>query len=47
MALQWQAAPELEIEYAISLHFDNAEGEGRVYQKDIVVPNTNHSRTDD
>lgn len=46
MALQWQSALELDIEYAISLRLDNAD-RGEVYQEDIVIPNTNHSRTED
>ena len=46
IALQWQTAPELDIEYAISLRLNNAEG-GGVYQQDIVLLNPNHSRTND
>ena len=44
MAMQWQTAPELETEYAISLRLHDAAG-GGVYQKDIVLLNPNHSRT--
>ena len=42
--MQWQTAPELEFEYAISLRLHDAEGRG-VYQKDIVLLNLHHSRT--
>lgn len=45
IAMQWQIAPELETEYAISLRLHSKE-EGGVYQKDIVLLNTNRSRTD-
>ena len=36
MALQWQIAPGLDIDYAISLRLYNAEGE-RAYQEDFVL----------
>ena len=36
VAMQWQTAPELEIEYSISLRLHNTEG-GVVYQQDAVL----------
>lgn len=44
MAMQWQTAPELNTEYAISLRLHDAAG-GGVFQEDIVLLNPNHSRT--
>ena len=44
MALQWQAAPGLEIDYSISLRLHDAEG-GGVYQKDAVLSNSNPAST--
>ncbi len=44
MALQWQTAPELAIDYSVSLRLHNAEG-GRVFQKDSVLLNARHWRT--
>ena len=44
IAMQWQTAPELDIDYAISLRIHNAEGEW-VYQEDIVLLNPKHVRT--
>ena len=44
LALRWQTAPELEIDYAISLRLHDAEG-GRVYQKDSVLLDSRHWRT--
>ena len=38
MGLQWQAAPELDIDYALSLRLYNAEG-ARVFQADDVYGN--------
>lgn len=46
MAMQWQTAPKLQTEYAISLRLHNDKGSG-VYQKDIVLLNPNRSRTND
>ena len=43
--LQWQTAPGLDIDYAISLRLHNMEGE-RVYQADDVLwQPTNHTPT--
>ena len=42
--MQWQTAPELDIDFAISLRIHNAEGEW-VYQEDIVLLNPKHVRT--
>jgi hypothetical protein len=44
LALQWQTAPELGIEYAISLRLHDADGSG-VYQKDFVLWRPDHSST--
>lgn len=44
VALRWQTAPGLEIDYSISLRLHDAEG-GRVYQKDGVLLNSRHRRT--
>ena len=44
MALQWQTAPGLDIDYAISLRLYNAEGE-RAYQEDVVLWDPNHLPT--
>ena len=40
VALQWQTAPGLEIDYSISLRLHDAGG-GGVYQKDAVLSNSN------
>ena len=42
MALAWQLAPGLNIDYAISVRLHNAEG-GGVYQKDIALWEPNHT----
>ena len=44
VALQWQAAPGLEIDYAISLRLHDAGG-GGVYQKDDVLSNSSPAST--
>ncbi len=44
LAMQWQTAPGLEIDYSVSLRLHDAEG-GRVYQKDSVLLNSRHRRT--
>ena len=44
LALQWQTAPELGVDYAISLRLHDAEGSG-VYQKDYVLWRPDHSST--
>ena len=44
LALQWQTAPELGVEYAISLRLHDADGNG-VYQKDFVLWRPDHSST--
>ena len=44
VALQWQAAPGLEIDYSISLRLHDAEG-GGVYQKDDVLSNPSPAST--
>ncbi len=44
LALQWQTAPDLEIDYSVSLRLHNAEG-GRVYQKDSALLDARHWRT--
>lgn len=44
LAMQWQTAPGLEIDYAVSLRLHDSEG-GRVYQKDSVLLNSRHRRT--
>ena len=44
LALQWQTAPELGVDYALSLRLHDAEGSG-VYQKDYVLWKPDHSST--
>ena len=44
VGLQWQTAPGLEINYAISLRLYNAEG-GGVYQEDAVLWNPDYTST--
>ena len=44
LALQWQAAPGLEIDYSISLRLHNAEG-GGVYQEDAILTNSDPAST--
>ena len=44
LALQWQTAPELGIDYAISFRLHNVDGSG-VYQKDNVLWRPDHSST--
>ena len=44
IAKQWQTAPGLEKEFAVSLRLHDSEG-GGVYQRDIVLLNPNYSRT--
>ena len=44
MALQWQTAPGMDIDYAISLRLYNAEGE-RAYQEDAVLWDPTHMPT--
>ena len=44
VALRWQTAPGLEIDYSISVRVHDAEG-GRVYQKDAVLLDARHWRT--
>ena len=44
LALRWQTAPELDIDYSVSLRLHDAEG-GRVYQKDAVLLDSRHWRT--
>lgn len=44
LALQWQTAPELGTDYAISLRLHDAEGNG-VYQGDYVLWRPDHSST--
>ena len=44
LALRWQTAPELAVDYSISLRLHDSEG-GRVYQKDAVLLNSRHHRT--
>ena len=39
VALQWQAAPGLDIDYSASLRLHDAEG-GLVFQKDVVLTNS-------
>lgn len=46
IAKKWQTAPGLGTEFAVSLRLHDSEG-GGVYQRDIVLLNPNHSRTDD
>ncbi len=41
MALRWQTAPGLDVDYAISLRLYNAAG-ARVYQEDIVLWSPSH-----
>ena len=44
VALRWQTAPGLEVDYSISLRLHDAEG-GQVYQKDAVLLDARHKRT--
>ncbi|MXY92275.1 MAG: hypothetical protein F4Y42_02380 [Caldilineaceae bacterium SB0664_bin_27] len=44
IAKKWQTAPGLGTEFAVSLRLHDSEG-GGVYQRDIVLLNPNHSRT--
>ena len=44
VALQWQATPGLETDYAISLRLYNSEGE-KSYQEDYVLGNSTFART--
>ena len=44
LALQWQTAPELGTDFAISLRFYNAEGSS-VFQRDYVLWRPDHSST--
>ncbi len=44
LALQWQTAPELAIDFAISLRFHDAEGNS-VFQRDYVLWRPDHSST--
>ena len=44
LAMQWQTAPGLEINYSVSLRLHDSEGR-RVYQKDSVLLNSRHRRT--
>ena len=44
MALQWQTAPGMDIDYVISLRLYNAEGE-RAYQEDAVLWDPTHMPT--
>ena len=44
LALQWQTAPEMGVDYALSLRLHDAEGSG-VYQKDYVLWKPDHSST--
>ncbi len=44
LALQWETAPELGIDFAISLRLNDAEGKG-VFQKDYVLWRPDHSST--
>lgn len=44
MAMRWQVAPVLDIDYAISLRLYNAEGE-RAFQEDVVLWNPIHQPT--
>lgn len=44
IAKQWQTAPGLDTEFAVSLRLHDSEG-GGVYQRDIVLLNPNYSRT--
>lgn len=39
LALQWQTAPDLEVDFAIAVRLHNAEGSW-AYQKDIVLSNS-------
>ena len=41
MALRWQTAPGLDVDYAISLRLYNAEGE-KAFQEDVVLWNPRH-----
>ena len=44
IALRWQTAPELGIDYSISLRLHDSEG-GRAYQKDALLLDPRHRRT--
>ena len=44
IAKQWQTAPGLDKEYAVSLRLHDSEG-GGVYQRDIVLLNPNYTST--
>ena len=44
VALKWQTAPGLEIDFAISMRLHNVEG-GSVYQKDFVLSNSEPAST--
>lgn len=44
MALQWQTAPGLTVDYAVSLRLYNAKGE-KVHQEDHVLWNPSHRPT--
>ncbi len=44
LALQWQTAPELQTDYAVSLRLHDAEGRG-VFQRDFVLWKPDHSST--
>ena len=44
LALQWQTAPELGTDYAISLRLHDAEGNG-VFQRDYVLWRSDHNST--
>ena len=44
LALQWQAAPGLKIDYSASLRLHVAEG-GLVFQKDVVLSNSKPAPT--
>ena len=46
IALQWETAPELNIEYAISPRLHNDEGDG-VFQEGFVLLDWNQTRTAD
>lgn len=44
MVTQWTTAPELQTEFAVSLRLHNTES-GELFQKDIVLLDSNHTRT--
>ncbi len=46
MAMRWQIAPELDVDYAISLRLYSSGGE-RVFQEDTVLRNPLHQPTSD